>query len=107
MESDDVNDLIASLFPEPMEGERRQHSLTRDDLILIAKLMDIKIRQVACPLQLSMDDEKTLKSWLKTYNKGVGIFSTLILLAIGGGILAIFSKGFWATLFEFFKGQGK
>lgn len=97
IELKDILDLLPSEHPD---GEHRRHNLTRQDILLIAKLIEIKSRSAKCPMDLTKEEEVILKRGLKALSSGVSLVSMLIVTAIVLGALAIFTKGFWMTLFE-------
>lgn len=94
----ELKDILDLLPPEHEEEERRGHNLTRQDIILIAKLIEIKSRNTKCPIDLSKEEEVILKRMLKALSSGVSLVSATIVIAVVGTIIAIFTTGFWITL---------
>lgn len=95
-----LHEIIELLPDEPMGTERREHHLTKQDVILIAKLIDLKMKSIPCPIDLTKAQEVTLKAWLNAWATGVSITSILLLTAIVSGAIVVFTKGFWVMLFE-------
>jgi hypothetical protein len=73
----------------------RKRTLTDDDLDAIAGAMKI---HAACNMGLTSDEVSTLKRFLTAFDKAAGIIGKIVLTAIVGGAIAVFTRGFWVTL---------
>ena len=72
--------------------------LTEDDLDAIADKVSLLIPN--CSLGLTVEDVVIIKNSLKVWKKATNIVGTVILTAIVITIIAVFTKGFWASLIE-------
>ena len=81
-----------------MTTERRKQVLTEDDLNAIGDKISLLIPN--CSLGLTVEDVRIIKNSLKAWKKATNIVGTVILTAIVITIIAVFTKGFWASLIE-------
>jgi len=80
---------------QPIERIARQRTLTDADIAAIAAALHV---QSACNVGLTPDEVSMLKRFLSAFNTASGVIGKLLLTAIFLGLIAIFTKGFWATL---------
>lgn len=92
----DVNELLELLPPDKDAGR----TLTREDLLLIAQLIDIKLRvtHIKCARDLTEEDALVVKKFVGLLNKGASALGYTIIGSVVTVILAMFAKGFWAYL---------
>lgn len=83
-----------------VDRERRQKILTDEDLAAIIEAIAVHNK---CNMGLTADEVTTLKRLLKAFNGAATLVGGLIITAIVGGIIAIFTRGFWASLLYGFK----
>lgn len=81
-----------------MYEERREKVLTDADLEALAILL--RKQMPARYDDLTADEIGMVKRAFKWFNKAANIVGTVILVAFVSGLIAIFTKGFWMTLFE-------
>lgn len=89
----DLNELqeIMEGLPDPPGGtEKRAHALTRDDIIIIARIIKA-VSHKSCTLKLTEDEVGKWKFLCGAFNKGILAIGWLIVAAVVGGIL----KGTW------------
>lgn len=70
-------------------------TLTDEDITALSAALN---KHSACQMGLTPDEVTTLKRLLSAFNKAAGIVGTTIIIAFIGGMIALFSKGFWASL---------
>lgn len=70
-------------------------TLTDEDVQAIASALSV---YNSCKLGLTTDEVTTLKRLLKAFNGAATLVGGLILTAIVGGLVAMFTKGFWLSL---------
>ena len=76
-------------------GER---TLTDADIEAISEA--VAVRLPVCSLGLSSDDASIIKNHLGLYKKARNIIGTVVLTSLALLLVALFSKGFWASLIE-------
>lgn len=83
----DEYQAIMEGLPAPAKGERRQHSLTRDDILVIAKIVKATAHQT-CALGFSSEEVKQVQTVIRTVNKGILVVGYAILAAVGAALVA-------------------
>lgn len=71
-------------------------TLTDKDIEAIGKL--ISERSPVCRLGLNSEDAAMVKAHLSIYKKARNIIGTVILTTLTAILIALFAKGFWASL---------
>lgn len=80
--------------------ERRQRTLTEDDLNAIIEAVKVHGK---CNMGLTFGEVTTVKKLLRAFNGAATLVGGLVITAIVGGLIAIFTRGFWASLLYGFK----
>jgi hypothetical protein len=89
---------ILEMLPPEIEGvEKRKHSLTRDDLILIGRMIDAKGKHTVCT-QFTQDEIAIGRKLIGWFNGASTLIGSAILLAIIGALIGFTAKGFWTSL---------
>lgn len=88
---DDLQEIMSSL-PEPPGEEKRRNTLTRDDVIVIARIVRAVSHKV-CP-RFTPEEITLVKRVVSTLNKGILAVGYAVLAAIGAGIVSI---AWWAV----------
>lgn len=78
-----------------MEKEQRKRVLTDAD---IEALADALKQHSVCHMGLTSDEVSILKRILSALDNAAGIIGKVVLTAIVGTLIAIFTKGFWMYL---------
>jgi len=73
----------------------------------IEALADALKGHTHCNMGLTPEEVTILKRVLQAFQKAAGIVGSVILTAIVIGMIAIFTKGFWASLIDGAKAAGK
>lgn len=76
----------------------RKQTLTEADLKALEELLSKS--HPACAMGLTPEEVTTLKRFLRAFEKAAGIVGAVILTIFVTGIIALFTKGFWATLID-------
>lgn len=76
---------------------QRQRTTTDADVAAIVKAMQAHQQ---CNMGLTASEVDILKRALAVWNRSTNIIGTVILVTIVAGLIAIFTKGFWMSLFE-------
>jgi hypothetical protein len=85
-----------------------QRTLTDADLELIrAVIAEHMTSDHVCKMELTREDAALLKGMAKWHKKAVNLAGTIVITALLGLALAIFSRGFWETLGHGIKGALK
>ena len=72
--------------------------LTEEDLEVLAEMM--KAHAPTCSIGLTPEEAGMVKRGVKVFNRGANIVGTVIIVSVATGMIALFTKGFWITLFE-------
>lgn len=75
-----------------------ERTLTDADILAIGEA--VAARLPLCALGLEAEDAVMIKTHLSLYKKARNLIGTLILTALTGILIAIFTKGFWASLID-------
>ena len=98
MEASDmgIKDILDLLPPE--EGnQRRKHNLTRNDLLLIDKMIEVRTSHVVCK-QFTSDEVVIGRKLIGAFNGASKLIGSAVLMFFVVAILGFMSKGFWITL---------
>lgn len=80
--------------------ERRQRTLTEDDLNAIIEAIKAHGK---CNMGLTFEEVTIVKKSLRAFNGAATLVGGLVITAIVGGLIAIFTRGFWASLLYGYK----
>lgn len=89
----ELQEIMDDLSDAPPEGEKRKNALTKDDVLIIAKIVQA-VSHKSCAMGLTADEIGTLKTAIKTMNKGILVVGYAILGAVGAGIVSLIA---WAV----------
>jgi hypothetical protein len=84
----ELNDIMDELEDTTSTIEKRKNSLTRDDILIIARLIQ-SMSGKTCTMGLTPEEIGTIKSAIKTMNRGILVVGYAILGAIGAGIVTV------------------
>lgn len=80
--------LIMDDLPDAQPGqEHRQHALTKDDIMIIARVVQA-VSHRACTMGLQPEEVKKFKAFIRTLNGGILAIGYAILAAIGAGLMS-------------------
>jgi hypothetical protein len=94
--SEELRDLLTQ--DEPLIENRREHSLSNADLLTIAAIVKRVAPASQCSVGITPEEAFVIKRMLWWANKAFALVGFLVISAIVGTIIAIFSKGFWGWL---------
>lgn len=83
---------IMELLPEQSKTENRKNALTRDDVLVIARVVQA-ISHKTCP-RFTADEVTFIKKIVNTVNKGILAVGYAVLAAIGAGLVSL---AWWAA----------
>jgi Flp pilus assembly pilin Flp len=85
-------------------GER---TLTEADIQALAETMTGVIKDHSvCNLGLTVDEVTILKRLIRVFDKATSIVGTVVLTFIAVALVAVFTKGFWISLYQGLKAAG-
>lgn len=85
---------IMDKLPEPPPGaEKRKHALTKDDVLIIAQVVQA-VSHKSCAMGFTVEEIKTVKGVISTVNKGILVVGYAILTALGAGVVTLIG---WAV----------
>jgi hypothetical protein len=84
----ELNDIMDELEDTTSTREKRKNSLTSADVLIIARLIQ-SMSGKTCTMGLTQDEIGTIKSAIKTMNRGILVIGYAILGAIGAGIVTV------------------
>lgn len=89
----DLQEIMDEL-PDPVSGsEKRKHALTKDDIVIIARIVQ-SVSHKSCTRGLTEDEVGKWKFLCGAFNKGILAVGWLVVAAIVGGIL---KASWWAV----------
>jgi tetrahydromethanopterin S-methyltransferase subunit F len=92
-EVDQLRDIMESLpDSSAYEGERREYTLTKGDVLLIYRIAKVANTPHVCPFE--RDDVETLQSAAQNISRTQKIASVVIVTALVGGMIS----GIWFAL---------
>lgn len=100
---DVLQEIIESLGEAPEGSEKRKHVLTRDDILVIARIVQA-VSHKTCTLGFTQEEVGLIKTTIKHVNRGMLAVGWLIIGAIVTGSLALLWRGGKLLLLEFVKG---
>ncbi len=80
---------------EAKEFTPRKRTLSDADVVALA---DAFKAHTACNMGLTPDEVSTLKRLLTAFDKAAGIVGKIVLTAVVLAGIAVFTKGFWASI---------
>lgn len=83
----DLQDIMDDLPEPPAGNEKRKHVLTKDDIIIIARIVQA-VSHRSCAMGLEADEIKKIKTFFRVLNGGILAVGYAILAAIGAGIVS-------------------
>jgi hypothetical protein len=83
---EDLQEIMDMLPDVPIAGEKRKNSLTRDDVLVIAKIIQA-MSPNSCSMGFSVEEIGKLKMAVQLVNKGILGVGWLILAAIVAGLI--------------------
>lgn len=89
----DLQDIMDDLSEAPHGGEKRKNSLTKDDIMIIARVVQA-VSHKSCSMGFTIDEISTVKRVITTVNKGILAVGYAFLAAIGAGAV---SAVIWAV----------
>ena len=101
---EDLQDIMSELPDTPDGSEKRRNALTKDDILIIARIVKAVGHQ-QCG-RFTEDEVITVKKHIGYFNKTATAIGTAILFVITSGIVVVITKGFWVTLAEKITKQG-
>ncbi|QOX78728.1 hypothetical protein FY034_07230 [Trichlorobacter lovleyi] len=87
---DDLQDIMDDL--EPSSGERRKNNLTKDDVLIIARIIQA-VSGRSCSLGFDENEVNIIKKVVKVLDRGAMAVGWLVVSAIVSGILALVVLG--------------
>lgn len=87
-----LNEIMAELPEAPEGAEKRKNVLTKDDVMIIARIVQA-VSHTSCAMGLTEEEIGTVKRLVSGLNKSILVIGYAILTAIGAGIVSI---GLWA-----------
>lgn len=101
---EDLQDIMDELPDTPNTVEKRKNALTKDDVLIIARVVKAVSHQ-KCE-RFSDDEVQTVRRFTIIINKTANAIGMAVLVAVGAGVVAIVTRGFWVTLAEKITKQG-
>ena len=95
---DELQDIMDELPEAPDGGEKRKNALTKDDVLIIARVVKAVSHQ-KCE-RFSDDEVQTVRRFTIIINKTANAIGMAVLVAVGAGVVGIVTRGFWVTLAE-------
>ncbi len=95
---DELLDIMDELPEAPDGVEKRKNALTKDDVLIIAHVVKAVSHQ-KCE-RFSDDEVQTVRRFTILINKTASAIGMAVLVAVGAGVVAIITRGFWVTLAE-------
>ncbi len=91
---DDLQEIMDDLdsYPASNPSERRKHSLTRDDVLIIARIIQATSGQ-SCSMGLEEKEITAIKKIVSVIDRGAMAVGWLVVSAIVSGILALVVLG--------------
>ena len=89
---DDLQDIMEDLPDTPINGEKRKNALTKDDIIIIARIVQA-VSHKSCAMGFTADEITLVKKIVNTMNKGILAVGYAIIAAVGAGIVSV---SWWA-----------
>lgn len=90
---DDLQEIMDDLdYPAASPAERRKHSLTRDDVLIIARIIQATSGQ-SCSMGLEQDEITTIKKFVSVVNRGAWAIGWMVVAAIVAGVLSLIGLG--------------
>jgi hypothetical protein len=93
-----IEEEIRDLLPDEYHGSDRRSTMSREDILKLAIMIKRLSPQYACSIGFSADEAGKLRTLLKWVEKAFALVGFLVITAIVGVIIAIFSKGFWGWI---------
>lgn len=85
-----MDDLDSHASANP--AERRKHSLTRDDVLIIARIIQATSGQT-CSMGLEEGEISTLKKFVSVVNRGAWAIGWLVVSTLVVGVMSILGMG--------------
>lgn len=85
---EDLQDIMDSLPETPAGQEKRRNVLTKDDVLVIARVVQA-VSHNQCAMGFTSEEIGRVKSFLRLVNGGILAIGYAILAAIGAGIVSI------------------
>lgn len=106
----DLQDIMDELPDPATGGENRKHSLTKNDIMLIARIVTA-VSHKTCAVGFTPDEIVLVKRLVGTMNKGILLVGYAILGAVTSGAVAVIGTVTWWTIkhgiIELSKGASK
>ncbi len=83
---EDLQEIMEMLPDPPASGEKRHNALTRDDVLIIAKIIQAMSHN-ECSMGLTPEEIGKIKTAVQLVNKGILGIGWLILAAVVAGLL--------------------
>jgi hypothetical protein len=87
---EELQDIMEDLQEAPAGSEKRRNALTRDDIMIIARVVQA-VSHKSCTRGLTEDEVGKWKFVCGTFNKGILAVGWLLVAAVIGGIM----RGAW------------
>lgn len=84
----DLKDIMDDLLDAPPGSEHRRNALTKDDILIIARVVQAVSHQ-SCAMGFEPDEIKKIKSFVKTVNGGILAVGYAILATLGAGVVTV------------------
>lgn len=85
---EDLKDIMDDLGDAPAGGEKRRNALTKEDILIIARVVQAVSHQ-SCAMGFEPEEIRKLKQVIKTVNGGILAVGYAILAAFGAGIVSV------------------
>ena len=90
---EDLQEIMDGLTDVPEGSEKRRNALTKDDILVIARVVQA-VSHKSCAMGFTSNEISMIKRFVGTMNKGILAVGYAILAAVGAGLVSI---GWWAV----------
>jgi len=102
----ELQDIMDELADTPEGGEKRRNALTRDDILIIAKVVQA-VSHKSCAMGFEPAEIALLKRTIKTINGGILAVGYAFLAAIGAGLVTVIAWAIKHGIIEAAQSAGK